>query len=117
MTIEHLRWKGHFKRPAKSREKFNNGGRTIKNVLKISINVKNEALENRYSRIKKWLQEKKQILFVTLAERKSSYYIAVLLPDRKEEHITPVIIKVLKEFPDEMLKTITFDREKEFSGY
>ncbi|WP_346677254.1 hypothetical protein [Erysipelatoclostridium sp. An173] len=62
-------------------------------------------------------REKSKYCFATLAERKSNYFIAVLLPDRKKEHVAPTIIKVLKEFPDEILKTITFDREKEFSGY
>ena len=29
----------------------------------------------------------------------------------------PAIIKALKQFPKELVKTITFDRGKEFSGY
>ena len=52
-----------------------------------------------------------------MPEWKSRYHIALLLPDIKEEHVTPTIIKALKEFPDELVKTITFDREKEFAGY
>ena len=62
-------------------------------------------------------KRKSNYCFVTLAERKSRYYIAILLPDRKEEHVTPTIIKALKAFPDELVKTITFDRGKEFAGY
>lgn len=54
---------------------------------------------------------------MTLAERKSRYYIAILLPDRKEEHVSSAIIKTLKKFPDDLVKTITFDRGKEFAGY
>lgn len=52
-----------------------------------------------------------------MAERKSRYDIALLLPDRKEEHETSAIIATLKNFLDELVKTITFDREKEFAGY
>lgn len=52
-----------------------------------------------------------------LSERRSRYYIAILLPDRKEEHVTSAIIEALKGFPDELVKTITFDRGKEFAGY
>ncbi len=33
------------------------------------------------------------------------------------EHVTPAIIKALKAFPNEMVKTITFDRGKEFARY
>ena len=33
------------------------------------------------------------------------------------EHVTPAIIKALKTFPNEMVKTITFDRGKEFARY
>ena len=39
--MKHLRRKDHFKRPAEKIGKFNDGGRTIKNVLKKYINVKN----------------------------------------------------------------------------
>ena len=55
--------------------------------------------------------------FVTLAERKSIYYIAVLVENRKSENITPAIINSLKYFPKELVKTITFDRGKEFSEF
>lgn len=54
---------------------------------------------------------------MTLVERKPRYYIAILLLDRKEKNVTPSIINVLKKFPLEMVKTITFDRGKEFSEY
>ena len=52
--------------------------------------------------------------FVTLVERKSRYYIAILVENRKLENVTPVIINALKDFPKELVKTITFDRGKEF---
>lgn len=55
--------------------------------------------------------------FVTLAERKSRYYIAILVENRKSENVTPAIINALKDFPKELVKTITFDRGKEFSEF
>lgn len=54
---------------------------------------------------------------MTLAERKSRYYIAILVENRKSENVTPAIINALKDFPKELVKTITFDRGKEFSGF
>ena len=60
---------------------------------------------------------KSKYCFVTLAERKSRKYIAILVPDRTEKNVTPAIINALKDYPSEMVKTITFDRGKEFSGY
>lgn len=41
----------------------------------------------------------------------------VLLPDRTEKNVTRAVIYALGDLPKEMVKTITFDRGKEFSGY
>ena len=62
-------------------------------------------------------QRKSKYCFVTLAERKSRFYICKLLPDRKEENVTKAIIELLNEFPQELLKTITCDRGKEFADW
>ena len=117
--MEKLRRKGKFKRPAETRGKFNDGGRKIKKRPKEVHKRKEighwEADTVESGRIDR--KRKSKYCFVTLAERKSRYYIAILLPDRKEKNVTSAIIKALKEFPDEMVKTITFDRGKEFAGY
>ena len=55
--------------------------------------------------------------FVNLAERKSRYYIAILVENRKSKNVTSAIINALKDFPKELVKTITFDRGKEFSEF
>ena len=55
--------------------------------------------------------------FVTLAERKSRLYIAKHIPDRKDETVTNAIIELLKEYPKDLVKTITCDRGKEFAGW
>ncbi|MDE6475395.1 MAG: IS30 family transposase, partial [Erysipelotrichaceae bacterium] len=62
-------------------------------------------------------KRKSKYCFVTLAERKSRKYIAILVPSRTAKDVTPAIIEALKEYPDNLVKTITFDRGKEFSGY
>lgn len=41
VTMRNLRRKGNFKRPAETRGKFNDGGRTIKKEIKVYINVMN----------------------------------------------------------------------------
>lgn len=119
ISMEHLRRKGRFKRPAEKRGKFNDGGRTIKKRPKEVYQRKElghwEADTVESGRIDR--KRKSKYCFVTLAERKSRYYIALLLPDRKEEHVTSAIIETLKNFPDDLVKTITFDRGKEFAGY
>ena len=114
-----LRRKGKFKRPAETRGKFNDGGRTIrkrpKNVYKRNELGHWEGDTVESGRI--GTTRKSKYCFVTLAERKSRFYIAILLPDRTAANVTPAIIKALKQFPKELVKTITFDRGKEFSGY
>ena len=54
---------------------------------------------------------------MTLAERKSRMYIAIKVPNRTAEIVSQAIIKALKDFPEDMVKTITFDRGKEIAGY
>lgn len=54
---------------------------------------------------------------MTLAERKSRMYIAIKVANRTAEIVSQAIIKALKDFPEDMVKTITFDRGKEFAGY
>ena len=85
ITMEHLRRKGHFKRPAETRGKFNDGGRSIKKTPKEVYKRKElghwEADTVESGRID--CKRKSKYCFVTLAERRSRYYIAILLPDRK----------------------------------
>ena len=119
ITMEKLRRKGQFKRPAETRGKFNDGGRTIKKRPKEVYkrqeigHWEGDTVESgRNDR-----QRKSKYCFVTLVERKSRKCIAILVSDRTAANVTPAIINALKEFPSEMVKTITFDRGKEFCGY
>jgi IS30 family transposase len=43
-------------------------------------------------------------------------YIAIKVPNRTAEIVSQAIIKALKDFPEDMVKTITFDRGKEFGS-
>lgn len=119
VCMRHLRRKGTFKRPAETRGKFNDKGRTIrkrpKEVYKREElgHWEGDTVESGRNDHKR----KSKYCFVTLAERKSRKYIAVLVPTRTAADVTPAIINALKDFPDEMVKTITFDRGKEFARY
>lgn len=115
-----LRRKGKFKRPAEKRGKFNvDSSRSMKKrpreiYKRIELgHWEGDTVEsgrNDHTR-------KSKVCFVTLAERKSRFYIAIKVPSRKEEYVTPAIINALKQLPSGLVKTITFDRGKEFAGY
>ena len=119
ITMEKLRRKGNFKRPAEKRGKFNDGGKTIKKRPKIVYKREEighwEADTVESGRIDR--KRKSKYCFVTLVERKSRLYFAILVPDRTAANVTPAIINALKDLPDELVKSITFDRGKEFSEY
>lgn len=114
-----LRRQGKFKRPAEKRGKFNDGGRTLKKRPKEIFkrdelgHWEGDTVES--GRIDH--KRKSKYCFVTLVERKSRMYIAILVPDRTSANVTPAIIKAMSAFPRDLVKTITFDRGKEFSGY
>ena len=55
--------------------------------------------------------------FATLVERKTRYYIAMKMPDRKAETMAATITAMLSEFPKELVKTITCDRGAEFADW
>lgn len=119
INMEKLRRKGKFKRPAETRGKFNIG-KTIKKRPKevykrksfghweadtvVSGKTDNYTLKSKYC-------------FVTLAERKSRFYLIKHIPDRKESTVTKAIIELLKNYPKELVKSITCDRGKEFAGW
>lgn len=119
ITMARLRRKGNFTRPAETRGKFNDGGRTIKKRPKDVYKRKElghwEGDTVVFGKIDR--KCKSSACFVTLAERKSRMYIAIKVPNRTAEIVSQAIIKALKDFPEDMVKTITFDRGKEFAGY
>lgn len=62
-------------------------------------------------------QGKSKACFATLAERKTRYYIAVWIPDRKAATMEDAIVKALSQYPKEMVKSITCDRGSEFGNW
>ena len=62
-------------------------------------------------------QGKSKACFATLAERKTRFYIAVKMPDRRAETMENAIVSALSGFPSELVKTITCDRGTEFANW
>lgn len=62
-------------------------------------------------------QGKSKACFATLAERKTRFYMAKKIPDRRAETMAAAIVEMLSEFPSEMVKTITCDRGSEFANW
>lgn len=54
---------------------------------------------------------------VTLVERKSRLLIAVPVGNKKKETINQSMANIISHVPNELMKTITSDRGKEFAGY
>ena len=60
---------------------------------------------------------KSKACFVTLIERKTRYYIAMKLPDKKAATVEDAIVKLLSQYPDQLVKSITCDRGTEFANW
>ena len=116
--MKKLRRKGKFKRPQETRGRFN-VGKTInkrpKTVYKREEIGHWEADTVESGRIGH--TRKSAYCLVTLVERKSRYTLSRVVPNRREEKVTPAIIEMMSSLPSYMVKTITCDRGKEFSGY
>lgn len=54
---------------------------------------------------------------MTLVERKTRYYIAMKLPDKKANTVEEAIVKLLSQFPPQLVKSITCDRGTEFANW
>ena len=55
--------------------------------------------------------------FITLVERKSRYFKAIKSPNRHADVVARLIIDYLKQFPHELVKTITTDNGNEFADW
>ena len=62
-------------------------------------------------------QGKSTACFATLAERKTRFYIAIKMPNRKAKAMEDAIVAALSQFPPELVKTITCDRGTEFANW
>ena len=62
-------------------------------------------------------QGKSKVCFATLAERKTRFYIAVKMPDRKADTMVKAMLEAFSGLPDAAVKTITCDRGSEFANW
>ena len=62
-------------------------------------------------------QGKSKACFATLAERKTRFYIAMKMSDRRAETMENAIVAALSAFPPRLVKTITCDRGTEFANW
>lgn len=60
---------------------------------------------------------KSKACFVTLAERKTRYYIAIKVPNRTADIVYKAVYTCLKDYPKGCVKSITTDNGKEFSKW
>ena len=60
---------------------------------------------------------KSKACFITLVERKSRFYKAIKSPNRHADVVARLIIDCLKQYPSELVKTITTDNGKEFAEW
>ena len=60
---------------------------------------------------------KSKVCFITLVERKSRFYKAIKSPNRHANVVARLIINYLKQYPSELVKTITTDNGKEFAEW
>ena len=58
---------------------------------------------------------KSKVCFATLVERKTRFYMALKIPDRKADTMAAAVVKMLSQYPSELVKTITCDRGTEFA--
>ena len=60
---------------------------------------------------------KSKACFVTLAERKTRFYMAAKLPNKKATTVENAIVEMLSQFPPQLVKSITCDRGSEFASW
>ena len=60
---------------------------------------------------------KSKSCFITLVEMKSRFYQAIKSPNRHADVVARLIIDYLKQYPSELVKTITTDNGKEFAEW
>lgn len=60
---------------------------------------------------------KSKACFATFAERKTRFYIAVKMQNRKADTMEETILRTLGAFPKRMVRTLTCDRGSEFSNW
>lgn len=102
-----------LRKKGKTRKRLGNGGRFItgKSIRKRDKSVyrRKEIGHGEVDTVISGIGKSKAC-FATLAGRKTRYYIAVWIPNRKAETMENAIVKALSHLPNEMAKSITCDR-------
>lgn len=109
-----LRRKGKTRNGKETRGKYNLG-KSIRKREK-SVYKRKEAGHWEADTVVSGLGKSK-VCFATLAERKTRYYMAMKIPDRKADTMAAAIIKLLSDLPPELVKSITCDRGSEFANW
>ena len=112
-NLKVLRWKGKSHGSKETRGKYSKG-KSIRKRDK-SVYSRKEAGHWEADTVVSG-QGKSRACFATLAERKTRFYIAVKMPDRRAETMENAIVAVLSAFPPQLVKTITCDRGSEFAN-
>ena len=110
-NLKVLRRKGKEHGSKETRGKFNKG-KSIRKRSK-SVYSRTEAGHWKADTVVSGLRKSKAC-FATLAERKTRFYIAIKMPDRKAETMENTLVSVLSQFPPKLVKIITCDRGTEF---
>ena len=113
-NLKVLRRKGKSHGTKETRGKYNTG-KTIRKRDK-SVYKRKEAGHWEMDTVVSG-QGKSKTCFATLAERKTRFYIAIKIPDRRAETMANAVISALSEYPKELVKTITCDRGAEFANW
>ena len=109
-----------LRKKGKTRKRLGNGGRftTGKSIRKRDKSVyKRQEFGHWEADTVVSGQGKSKTCFATLAERKTRYYIAIKIPDRKGSTLAKAVIEALSKLPNDAVKTITCDRGSEFSQW
>lgn len=115
----HLRRKGEFKGHKYRRGRFDDKGRSIRSRPN-QIYKRDEIGHWEGDTIdsgKDGGNVRSKYCLVSLVERKTRFCIVLLSKDKVAKNITKIIIEAMKDLPEGLVKTITFDRGKEFSDY
>lgn len=113
-NLKVLRRKGKTRGIKETRGKYNKG-KSIRKRDK-SVYSRKEAGHWEADTVVSGLGKSKAC-FLTLAERKTRYYIAVKMPDKKAQTLEDTLVKTLAAFPPPLVKTITCDRGTEFANW
>ncbi len=109
-----------LRRKGKTRKRLGNGGRftTGKSIRKKDKSVY-KRLEFGHGEADTVVsgRGKSKTCFVTLAERKTRYYIAEKIPNRNADTMAKAVIAALSKLPKGAVKTITCDRGSEFANW